>query len=680
MSNGSIHGLLASSRTMDPYGYDSEEEASDDEDISTLKNESDNSPEASKGTSQLNRKYGIGAKLLSKMGYVEGQGLGKNGSGIANPIQVKPRSNASVGLGMLSDKRARNYETMDSSDEEQALRSQNIVAFKKTATETLSESRESAEYELRKQLKQRISGIQCDLHLEIPSGLLNKIDRGSSMELKELESIIDDLIKSRSGSTGLDHRIGVLERELRVLTDEERQLQEIGKDLADETSLTLVNRASKILSLSEPELVDKLVALLLRQCFPGCKPLEPSAHGDEQLVELVEMLQYQMDAATSQLNRTQSELHRIMFDWFLEQWQQFAVEKNQTSRIIFMLLDFEPVMRFINCFDYVKDKFILPKLFEALESWDLFKSSEFPPRLWAFDFFAIVDQSTRAKFEDIVAGKVTKYFDTWYHRDSPLISRPDLIFIQELLGLRYHEITRERFLPHFIEQLWDKHFDPLMELEDWKTVLVDEGSIYYARTLLKYRYYFDRNVFDTLLKAVFNEYNKILYQWLLYSEEEDAPKAKWWFCSIVNEIFQNAVPLDPELTQIRTTLSLLDHSTLKPVHDETFDLVKQLNFVQEPEVASNEDAPYTIQNIPLRKVTATFKSVVEDFCIENGYLMEKLQGQFAQLPYGLQGDTLVPLFRLSRGDATHNVALSNDILWLEKGKKEFVPTYLYELK
>lgn len=56
-----------------------------------------------KGTSTpSSRKYGLGASMLEKMGYREGQGLGSEGQGILNPIETKLRPER-VGLGGVKE-------------------------------------------------------------------------------------------------------------------------------------------------------------------------------------------------------------------------------------------------------------------------------------------------------------------------------------------------------------------------------------------------------------------------------------------------------------------------------------------------------------------------------------------------------------------------------------------------
>ncbi|CUM47035.1 unnamed protein product [Debaryomyces fabryi] len=76
-----------------------------------------NTPATSRGTTSYTKKYGIGAKLMMKMGYVEGTGLGSDNRGIVNPIETKLRPQG-LGVGGIKEKIHDSDEAMSSSDEE----------------------------------------------------------------------------------------------------------------------------------------------------------------------------------------------------------------------------------------------------------------------------------------------------------------------------------------------------------------------------------------------------------------------------------------------------------------------------------------------------------------------------------------------------------------------------------
>lgn len=615
----------------------------------------------------LTKKYGIGARLLLKMGYKKGQGLGRDGSGIAEPIEPEKRPVANAGLGSMSaaiNDEEESESDVSSSDDDmtQSLHTKghNTVDFQKTSITFPSEVVLQLE-ELAKSLQ-----IRCNINLPVN---INQIDEVSRNELKKLG---DELLDVQEQLDAVERRIPLVEPELSAMEKKEEQL----KNMANCEPDAFATKANLILHDFDEDLVDILFADLLHSTFKNFwsdwDPLDGSNVVLKQLQPFISELESHIELSDINYNRTQTVIYHNIIEKLIPFWQGFDLTKDKINLIIHLVLDYQSIFKLMNCEKYLFEKYISVKLIKALEKWDISgNDDELPPSVWYFDLSFLILYETLQKLEEIIESKLYAYCDKWHHRGSPVIRKSDLLVIQELLGEeKFVDIIRTNFLPKFINQLWDKYFDPVLELEDPS---LDDGSFYYYQKLHEYRLFFNANDFKTLVSAAFNELNKILYQWLLYADDQDLVGARWWFNSFINKMFAQDDPIEVELNEIRRSLRFFQDSNalINPIHNDRLDLREELNL----EGHSNK---YNVQNIPLTKVIPTFKDVLEDYCEQNGFVLEKTN-YYAQLPQFSKQDVLVPIFKVHTGSRIHNVALKDDILWVEKGKGSFVPAYLYEL-
>lgn len=695
-------------RRIDPYNYSDEEEENDESsNTMAFENGTFNTSNKHKSMdSKLSKRYGIGAKLLSKMGYVSGKGLGKDGSGIATPIETQSRPVHNAGLGMFSETIASNYR---SDDEEQLSSGDELaegvkqVKFNKTSTEILGEPpfHDSVDITIVRTLRElRIAGVQLPEKITKDLNPLNEVPKSKKdVFVKSLQ----ELLNIQKSLETIHDRTSPLELQLKEYDEQKALLSDLETTLKDESRHnTLLDKFSAILKMSDDDLIDRLASDLLSKELLidlDWDPLEKPNSTLDELTLIIELLTYRMDTASNFLNRTQTAIFKIIYPKLEKFWKEFDLTKSKIDDTITLLLDFEQVLNFIECKKHIMEEYIYPKLLFSLDNWELQDEEELvSPRVWVLDFIVLMDDRIREVIVEKIEAKFFDYCQNWYHRESFCISSADVIFIRELLGeMKYYQILNKELLPKFLDELWERHNDPIFELEDWKeeddnggeeAIEKESGFFYFVKKLRNYAHYFHPKQYELLIRGTFNSINKVLYQWHIYCAVADLHKSKWWLNWLINVMFKDRLPTEVELLEIRKSYEILVMSDKFHVNrstlDEDFDLRKSLRNVKEMQVIGNHNENEnkltdTIQNIPLTRVSSSFKEVVEDYCLEKGYLISKLPNRYGQLPYGRDQDSVVPLFEIQNGKRTVVVAIKHDILWLEDTNGTFVPTYLWEL-
>ena len=712
----------------------------------------------------LSKRYGIGAKILAQMGYVNGKGLGAAGTGIVEPIQAfgGSSSNSSsgtitidssmkrAGLGMFSAIKEHDYDTeIESSDDEVYIDSATNIKSKNSPGVTFERSEVvlNHEVDIKSQFLKRVSTLTAiDTQVGLEESLRNATDRTLQENRFKIESMLDELedltrrIERLSGT-----QIPLIESEFNDIVAYEDLLRKLlSLETKNVTIPQVLEMVPQILDTCGPQDTvrsDKLVSRLLLKLFHrfDFDPLEEVDNDDEQLTvflnKLPALLQPLDSSSNNMLNETQTVLFKLVYPKLRPYWETIDLYNGEAVDLaLSLLLQYEPILKYIKCYKPVIVNYIEPQFMQFAEQWSV-DDVDRHPSFSIVDFKLLeLDQRTVSKVNQILINKLELKCQNMNLEDPIPMSfsfsssssssfELNMLFLKEFLGYdSFYEVIRRHLVPKFFRDVWETYFDPLVELEDWENLLHEQnressnsnngnsnrltvselrGTGLCIHQLRCLHNIFPPNEYNKFVKAIFNELNKILFQWIVYAENRRTrSEARSWFNWFINSYFKTPVlPLRVEIDEIRRTLSFLDKycelevvfpDRIVAIHTET-ETVTETGLSNDDDddddvvVVSEHDlqdssGKYNIQNIPMQRVQPTFRDVVEDYCEEHGYVLRKLGNRYAQLP---NSSTLAPVFEVSNNRSKRKyVCIRDDVLWGEtEGSDDgYRPMYLWQLK
>lgn len=584
---------------------------------------------------QLEKRYGIGARLLQRMGYTPGEGLGSHGQGIDQPIQVRAnRSSGHMGLGMLSqvDKDTHKGEDQDLevlSSDDSDLEPPIVVSFQKSAN--------------------KVTKLDLTTRITPENIQLQTINQ----RLHHLQSKMDDLDKMELH----------LRKELEIL-NKVKHSQQISPEIIPQ-----------IFQLDNLDIVDRCLTTLLQGKY-GKDAIVIDQFDD--YIDTIELIMNNLANHNPSQHIEQFSLVKrtivchlnffctAMIDNKLDlmDLDNFTPVFNDLKRINLIIIEIPEL-------EIILTELLWPPMEANLQNWDIL--SDIQPN-WLNSFTDISIPTLTTKIREIIKSKFIQYCHDWYHRDS-LVQSTDLI--HTILGDNiFNQLLRDHLLDKILDQVWFKYFDLMYDLtnDNWQ----GNDSVYALHKIRSCKKLFVPKDFKTIMEVSFNEIFKVIFDWTNFNSQLSCQN---WFNWFINEVYYDNLPQDPwEISLIIKAQDLLEKN-FKPIHDETLDLTDLLKGNTENDkdlfVISDIKKEYNSETIPLRLVNNTFKDVVEEYCQLQGYNLVKRENKYTQLPYGPQGITLAPIFQISNGKISKNVAIKDDILWVENDTNDqYMPKYL----
>ena len=676
------------------------------------------------------------AKMMAKMGYIEGQGLGATGRGRLAPIETQLRPQG-AGLGAVKEKtkQAKEEEKReaafrgeileDSSEEERKLKRQPKEKRKYCASNgsSTTTARTRPKFQTAAEIEAAAEG------LEIPNVLKSIID-ATGQELKLLTSTAGLMSAQSSMVPAETEKLKLsrmAQRESLAFAEEWRSLQE-RKDFYDQQEKELLSRIEK----EEEE--DRLTNTLI-QAVEDLQSLSPGHLNWDRISAELEALANKIDVKNDSLDLEELAVAMIypLFKTAMQDWDPLAnhqsvapyllrlkstlgISSVSSSKEITLQnsnLYLKPNYKSTTHYQTMIYTFWLPPMRSAVTSWDVHDPAQLISVIEAWK--AVLPLFILANVVDqLIVHRLTAAIAAWKpkrSRDGSSRSSPQkwLFPWLQYLDEQHTDPNSSTGLMADVKRrlksalsAWDLSYGVFPGLEHWQSSLQADLPHMLVRYVLPrlaqyFSAHFDVDPSDQDIKPLekvlqwvpyfplltiaqlfadifFKKWHNILYLWLI--GQPDHNEIMEWYQWWKRQLDERLPATFNELPLIAACWEkgLATINVALDAIERNADVAAELQPLAFEE--AEEDARPTVTvSTHVQKpvdVPTTFRDVVEDWCAENGLLMFPMREADVQ--------TGLPLFRITAsasGKGGVILYLKGDVVWVRgsSGKQEqsFVP-------
>jgi tuftelin-interacting protein 11 len=668
-----------------------------------------------KGTSTAsNRKYGLGASMMEKMGYKQGQGLGSEGQGMLNPIETKLRPER-MGLGGVKEMTAQAKEearrrgqiVSDDEDTKEKRRRRKIDggsgtstprsrAAKKVVYQTAEEMAGGMTVPATIQKLVDLQGREVDLSSVVLSGKMEDELRIAQLARRDLKRFGDEWKALGEQKKYVDRERDQMRDELIVEENRIRKAEEWiseienivkstigqGREGLDAVSDDILNLQRKvtnedIIAFGLDEVVVGMIQPMIKQALSDWDPLlDATSNGlTTTLKSWNTILRIRSKHQQDQEIEAESGLFHHQLKLYLLNSPKLIHRSSPYESLFYHTIlpkirsvinnawtpyDPQPVISLLETWspllpgfihNLLLEQVIMPKLRRAIDHWNPRRSRE-TVHLWIFPWLPYLG----THMDDLIKTVQHKFkvvLETWDIKKG-IIS-----------GL---EEWRDLFGKGVLEDLLLKHILPKLALELRENFEVDPSDQkleVLLETIMPWQKYFRSSTWGQLLSSeFFSKWLGMLHLWLT-SEQVNLEEVGQWYEWWKHQVFPSEILEMEEVRKgFKAGLDLM--SKAADYVDQGIPLTKLpapvLTGPQRPVTKPVRMPKKEVQKVVRQEIQeTTFKDVLEDLCAENNLLLVPLRTA--------DEATGKALFRITasadgKGGVTGYIG-DGDVLWLQ---------------